>query len=182
MGMFDTLLEIGADPPILSVSRNEIEARAVGRMDTLMRELSEPRLARFFRQRLWISVDGYDDDDRELLEVPEVRDWFQLFDACWPYCFFFMDPSQRSNLILLAGACCGVEYIFPKSAATRFWTRAFPRRSAHFRWANSVALAEYIRVHFWAMKRICRQLGDSDEVIAQMSHRILAAFERPNEA
>ncbi len=38
-----------------------------------------------------IGVHGYDDDDRELFEIPEVCKYFNRLTKQFPYFFFFMD-------------------------------------------------------------------------------------------
>ena len=44
---------------------------------------------------------GYDDDPRELMAIPEVRNWFaKLFDA-WPYWSFFANRTEQTIPLLI---------------------------------------------------------------------------------
>jgi len=42
------------------------------------------------------AVNGYDDDPRELYEIPRVRAFFQEFRRAWPYWFFVADLALPS--------------------------------------------------------------------------------------
>ena len=176
VSFLESLLQSKADPPILLVSRAEVEARVTNRIVGMLSDLAIPRYARAFRQRIWIGVDGYDEDERELPEIPEVREWFHEFDTQWPYCFFFLDPGLPMNLLLFAAAWCGIEYTRP--TGIRRWFRRTPALTdkAVFRWNDPIALGRFMENHFGAMNFISDQLGDSDQVNAMMTQRVLTAF------
>ena len=54
-------------------------------------------------------VSGYDDDKRELVDVPEVRKFLAEFTVQWPYWAFFL--NQVDDSILILGSCtCGKSY------------------------------------------------------------------------
>jgi hypothetical protein len=58
-----------------------------------------------FRQRVAILVDGFDDDPRELWQVPQVREYFRrLFDEC-P---FIMLVSHPDGGLLKVFATCWI--------------------------------------------------------------------------
>jgi len=57
-----------------------------------------------------LSIFGYDDDNRELFEIEEVRKWFQKADARINHWFFFLNTGYPAYGFLLYWAClCGVE-------------------------------------------------------------------------
>jgi hypothetical protein len=63
-----------------------------------------------------LSISGYDNDERELYEIPEVRAWFVLAYPAVKYWFYFLttDPSM-SSLIVLFACVCETEKIGQKS-------------------------------------------------------------------
>jgi hypothetical protein len=48
-----------------------------------------------------IYVDGYNDDPRDLWEIPEVKEYFRNIDARFPYWLFFFDKANPSVLVIL---------------------------------------------------------------------------------
>jgi hypothetical protein len=47
------------------------------------------------KDKIEISVDGYDDDPRELYEIPEVLEFLRRLDDAWPYWILFQHPKFR---------------------------------------------------------------------------------------
>lgn len=66
-----------------------------------------------------IVIGGYDDDPRELFEIPEVYSYLHGLDQEWPFWFFFCTPeSIRLIGMCLASAVAvspGKAYIPPQS-------------------------------------------------------------------
>jgi hypothetical protein len=68
------------------VSRQEVEACATGRVVAALMALTDtPERVRRFADALWLTFGGYDDDPRELWEVPEVVRYFAAVHASWPH-------------------------------------------------------------------------------------------------
>jgi hypothetical protein len=63
-----------------------------------------PRTAHAVQGKVELGVWGYDDDDRELWEIEEVRDWFSLFLASCPFWLFFLSTKREAFSIRLLGA------------------------------------------------------------------------------
>lgn len=174
MSLVKDLVEMGADPPILLVSRGEIERLDMTRMLSVFLEMMEPEYARALRQRVWLGVDGYDDDPRELIETPEVGEWMRKLDQRWPYWFFFIEPTYSQSLPLLACAVCSFEFV--GGSQERSTGSLSPRPSRAFRFTNPHEHAEFMLARFGAMNAICDGLGDTEKVIKQMSNRILSTI------
>lgn len=45
---------------------------------------------------LTITIDGYNDDPRELRNIPEVRAWFAKLNAAWPYWSWFASRTDET--------------------------------------------------------------------------------------
>jgi hypothetical protein len=50
--------------------------------------------------KITIFIDGYNDDPRELFEIPEVRHYFQRVHAMWPYGLFFFSRETKTLQLL----------------------------------------------------------------------------------
>jgi len=44
--------------------------------------------------KMTILVDGYNDDDRELWDIPEVTEWFKTLHKTYPYILYFLTPES----------------------------------------------------------------------------------------
>lgn len=64
-----------------------------------------PTIALASRGRVVIAVEGYDTDSRELWEIPELRRYFQMLDADFPYWFAIADLSSHTLLLIAACLC-----------------------------------------------------------------------------
>ena len=99
------------EPVVLMFSRREVEAgdalSAVDRLNALF--CSREAIWRY-RGQVSLVVDGYNDDTRELVDIPEVRAVLREFDARWPYWAFLF--NQVDDSIKLLGSClCAERYL-----------------------------------------------------------------------
>ena len=170
-GPLELLSTSAGDVPILKVPRTDIEQLDITRLHSICLEMMHPDHARALRQRIWLRVDGYADDPREPLEIPEVRKWMQKFDERWPYSFFFLDPRISSNLHLIACSVCP----FKLTSAVRFTTLPGlpPRLYRPTQLTDKQASSKFLEAHFVAMNAICEGLGDSEDVIRRMRELVL---------
>lgn len=108
--MEEQLAALGDDKTILvlSVSREEIEAGLTGNLvDRLMTLSDSPEHTRRFANATVFSVDGYNNDPRELYEIDDVVAFIRKVDEIWPYWFHFLEKDRESMgivLMLLIGA------------------------------------------------------------------------------
>ena len=91
---------------ILMLTRGEIEscrqASALERLHVLTDSLENVRR---YKGSLIIQVDGYEDDPRELFEIPEVRAFFRGLVQAWPHFLWFAHRGVGSVGLLLALLC-----------------------------------------------------------------------------
>ncbi len=98
------------EPVVLMISRRQVEQHDIA---SLLDEL-KPLLAKredtwLYRGQMSLTVDGYNHDPRELVEIPEVRSLLRAFERAWPYWAFFFNHVDDSIKIL--GSCvCGSSY------------------------------------------------------------------------
>lgn len=81
----------------LRISRREIKDHDTSRSLALLNGLTQEKsVAWIARGRLVLSVDGYDDDQRELYEIPEVRRFINALHSQWKYWFFFSNETYAT--------------------------------------------------------------------------------------
>lgn len=101
-----------ADPVILMFSRRQVETCDIAEPLQFLRRLTADRhTALEFSGRISLLVDGYNDDSRELFEIPEVRAYFKRLDQEWPYWFFFLSQADESIKLLESCLCETIEVI-----------------------------------------------------------------------
>ena len=98
------------EPVVLLISRRAIETgdtdSLLGRMKLLLATREDTWR---YRGQVTLVIDGYDNDPRELVDVPEVRAFLREFDRRWPYWAFFF--NQVDDTIKLYLSClCGASY------------------------------------------------------------------------
>ena len=98
------------EPIVLMISRREVEAGDVnGVVDRLNEQFRTPEFIWRFRCQMSLVVAGYEDDWRELIDIPEVRSFLREFDQAWPYWAFFFNQLDDS-IALLCACLCGSFY------------------------------------------------------------------------
>lgn len=92
-----------ADLAIVVITRAEIDAFQVGStVERLMLFSDDVAQVMRFAGRMLIQVEGYDDDLRPLVLIPECVRFFRAVDAQWGYWLHFLLPlPDQLNLILL---------------------------------------------------------------------------------
>jgi len=60
---------------------------------------------RKYKDSLVLMVEGYDNDRRELVEIPEVRAFFNKLNQEWPHWLWFANKDMGSLVLLFAILC-----------------------------------------------------------------------------
>lgn len=152
------------DQLVFQASRVDVETFSTQGILTLLEKLLKPEVAMRAWGKLILMIDGYDDDERELYMIPEVRRWMQEVDREFKYWLFFMDLGPRSTLSVVALSLCPYERvsggsIIPQAAMQRFLT-----------------------VHFAAMNELADRLDISPRLIDAWSREIGDFFARSRHA
>jgi len=93
---------VDADPVV--VVGNEVESRDISSVVEVLNScLSSAERALSFFEKLDVAFHGYNDDTREVFEIPEIREYVSLLDQKFPYWLFFL---TKSGLGLQAIALC----------------------------------------------------------------------------
>lgn len=91
---------------ILMITRAEIEAMQLGSaLERLHVMTDSGENVRRYRASVMFQVDGYEDDPRELPEIPEVRAYFMALVQAWPHFLWFAHRGVGAIGLLLALLC-----------------------------------------------------------------------------
>jgi len=96
------------DPVILLISREAVDACDVERVfkHSLRFLMAAREDVILYRQQVSVVFEGWDDDPRELVDVPEIRSFVKAMARRWPeWAFFFnqIDPSITLWISCLVG-------------------------------------------------------------------------------
>jgi len=88
------LLSDEFDPIVIVISRDEIEAGEIEpSLSALKNCIASVDVIRERFERLDVAFHGYNDDSREVFEIPEVRDFVHRLDGEFPFWLFFLSKS-----------------------------------------------------------------------------------------
>ena len=98
------------EPVVLMISRRQIEqADLQSVLDNMKLMTASREDAARYRGQMVLTVDGYNQDPRELLDIVEVRSFLRSFYTAWPEFGYFFNQVDES-IKLLASAVCGKAY------------------------------------------------------------------------
>jgi hypothetical protein len=147
------------DPVILMFSRRQVETCDMDEPLELLRSLTADRgVAIEFCGRISLVVDGYNDDPRELFEVPEVRAYIKRLDQAWPNWFFFLSQVDESIKLLESCLCDTIEVV---PGVTSIDVDQMERSLAR---------------HFGAMYRLGEELDLPEDLCEQVAEGIIGMF------
>ena len=148
-------------PVVLMLSRRQIEACDVA---SVVAEL-KPFLATredtwLYRGQMSLTVDGYNHDPRELVDIPEVRKFLQVFEREWPYWAFFF--NQVDDSIKILGSCvCGAS--FPGAGAVEI---------------EAAKLKQFLLRGFAGMNALFDKHGFPEHELEMMSRGVIEVVEQ----
>lgn len=92
-----------SEPVVLMISRREVEAADLASVLSRLKVFLATREdAWLYRGQMTLVVDGYNNDPRELVDIPEVRALLRRLEAEWPYWAYFFNQVDDSIKLLLS--------------------------------------------------------------------------------
>jgi hypothetical protein len=156
-GFASWAVELGADPLVIVVSKDEIMRSDIGPALNVLKSLfSAPEIARYYKERVDINFDGYNDDPRELEEIEEVREYVQKLDQQFPFWLFFLSKH------MLGLQCIIFCHLLP------FLTDA-AKAERHPRQLEELLLKRWLP----AMNEVGEFIGISDKELLAMTERVM---------
>ncbi len=103
------------EPVVLMISRRQVQKRDLASVLESLKPFTAAREdAWLYRGQMALVVDGYNDDPRELVDIPEVRVFLKSLYESWSYWAFFF--NQVDDSIKVLGSCVS------KGVPTGSWT------------------------------------------------------------
>ena len=134
---------------MLDLDRGDIEAGDLSDVMGVLSQLLSKEAAIKFCEKVDVMCSGYDEDERELHDIPEVRRFVQTLDQHFPYWLWFLSREGTALTWLL---CC----LYPLAPTQEMRNSQWP-----------AAVNRYVKERgIPYMNRICALTGRSnDEVI-----------------
>lgn len=116
---------------LLHITRNEIEeCNWTSSLERLLVMCDTRENVLRYRESLVLNVLGFDDDPRELSEIPEVRQFFAKLANAWPHWIWFLHRDNNAIPLFMSLICevkihraedqFGTEFIHPDELNRRF--------------------------------------------------------------
>jgi hypothetical protein len=146
------------NPIVVVIAREEVESQDIRRPLSMLKVfLTSPETARNHFEKIDIVFHGYDDDTRELFEIPEVRNFAFKLDEAFPYWFYFL---SKNDLGLQALMLCFLPPYLTEEAKTQI----FPER------LQPLLLERW----FPAMNYVCEFVEMPEDEIERLTNRVMS--------
>jgi hypothetical protein len=111
--MSSFLRESGADWLGVVVDRSDVEKGDImPTLDVLRSAMADADTCRIFQGQVEMSFDGYNEDPREIYEVPEIREFLRALDSQFPYWFYFLS-TESDTLRMVTFCLCSTRQLGP---------------------------------------------------------------------
>ena len=92
-----------SEPVVLMISRREVEAGDLASVLSRLKVFLATREdAWLYRGQMTLVFDGYNNDPRELVDIPEVRNLLRVLESSWPQWAYFFNQVDDSIKLLLS--------------------------------------------------------------------------------
>ena len=162
---------------LFTIGREAIEIKRMEGVQEFFRRLClNPKSVRANQNKVTLAVYGYDDDPRELFEVPEVRGWFKAAESIVKHWVYFLVVSGENNSLRLLTCCICEAKVLKRTQQADGKTKleielnkvlAIDFMKRHFEWLNEITEQFQLddKVNFEISLNIMRALGIPDELI-----------------
>lgn len=116
--------------------------------------------------KVHLMIEGYDDDKREIFEIPEIRDYFTILDKLFPYWFYFISreiDSRYSSLNLIMMLLVPIQII----------SGSDKKKSIE---CDRPKFIEFMKNHFYYLNELTENIGLSLEENKKISYEVLEVF------
>lgn len=133
-------------------------------------KLPTGRRLREMMNTVTFTVDGFDNDPREIYSIPEIRSFYAAFHAAWPYWLYFCNlDSEEFHMMVL---CC-----LPSIAAVKLDQN--PRVNVEY---DALELLRFISADFVHMNLMCDRGGMFELGIYERTKAVFEYFSLPFDA
>ncbi len=149
------------EPIVLMISRREVEAGDIASVVFRLKPfLANREDAWRYRGQMTLVVDGYNNDPRELVDIPEVRALLCGLELAWPGWAYFFNQVDDSIKLLL---CCVAGSRFPGRGAVEM---------------DTVLVAAALKRAIGGMNMIFNRFGFPEGELEKMSNGLVEVLEQ----
>jgi len=116
---------------------------------------------------MMFGIEGYDDDQREVHSIPEIRQFFRAFHKAWPYWLYFCNLETEALKMMVF--CC-----LPSIAAIKVDGR--PNVTVEYK---PPELLDLVSNDFEPMNVMCDRAGLAERLIYDRSKAVFEYFDMP---
>lgn len=116
--------------------------------------------------KLNLIIHGFDEDSREVYEIPEIRRYIQFLDRSFPYLFYYLNvdlPDRYSAHKILAACICEIEEVEQVENV----------KNVYF---NVESIKNFIFNHFEYMNRLMKKEEYTDTEIIEWSDKVMTKY------
>jgi hypothetical protein len=125
-------------------------------MNILRQLTSSKSVIEYFRERVDISFDGYNNTREELYEIPEIRNYVSELDNLFPYWLYFLSKNSSGLLVIIK--CFLLPFLKPDAEQE----------------INGKKLQDYLEQRgFLAMNHLCELTNISEQEKIEMTNRLV---------
>lgn len=96
---------------VMSISRDEVEKKRIAStLEKLMTMSDSKEKVMLYKDSLALLFEGYDEDARELVEIPEVRAFMKELLTEWPYWMWYL-ARFSGDIQRLMGCLCEISTV-----------------------------------------------------------------------
>lgn len=149
------MIEAGVDFLNIVISKDDVLKKDFSSpMNILQQLIASPKVALYFKERVDIYIDGYNECRDELWEIPEVRNYVNELDEKFPFWLYFLSKNGGGLYVIIK--CFLLPFLTPE-AENEY---------------NIPKLEGYLLNRgFLAMNQICEYTGLSEEENVEMTNR-----------
>lgn len=153
---------------VVEFARRHVESGSVAEMLEVLQPMAATREgAELFEGRVAFWFSGWDDDPRELAEIPEVRAWFNKLTGEFPYWLHFAEKEGDTLFLVLRLLCAG-----------RYERgRGVDAGMVGWRFADMRGVEAVVLTLFGYMNGLYRRLGLPEEMNERVSEEVWQLIE-----
>lgn len=153
----EDLKNAGVDFLSITISKESVLNKDFSEPLNILNQLiSNKSLMEYYRERVDILIDGYNNTSEELFEIPEVRNYVNELDDIFPFWLYFLSKDCSGLLVVIK--CFLLPFLKPEDEQK----------------INGKKLQDYLETRgFPAMNQLCHQTNMTEREITEMRNGLV---------
>ncbi len=147
---------------LMTVTREEIESFDHRNQLSFLEMAKEN--AKDYKAKINLLITGYDEDERELWEIKDVRDYFDFLDRCFPYWFYFLCLPPLGAFQVLVTLVVPIEEILHSNKEGKIVQ------------LDMDCLSKFMNNHLYYLNELADELQIPEKELKEISNNAVAAI------